>query len=127
MKVKDSDLIKTWMLEAGTEKPSENLKNEVLKQIEKSPLAHQPIISPYFWKIMGFFMVGAILYFQFDSNKLAPTSSWLHSLYFGYKVDFNLDFFAGSSPSITYALIIFSLYLCLSPTLIQWWEKRLVS
>ena len=127
MKVKDSDLIKTWMLEAGTDKPSENLKNEVLKQIEKSPLGYQPMISSYFWKIMGWFILGVIMYFQLESNEPLPTSSWFHSFYSGYKVDLNFNFLAGSSPSITYALIIFSMYLCLSPTLIQWWKKRLVS
>jgi hypothetical protein len=126
MKNKETDLIQTWMREAGLEQPSTNLKYQILKKIERNPMEYQPVIPPIFWKIMGFVVSGVLLYALFIPSEEGGTSSWWQHYHPLYKVDIDFNLYY-TSPHLTYALLIFSLYVYLFPILLRWWNNKLVS
>ncbi len=124
MKIKESDLIQTWMREAGLEQPSTNLKNQILKKIESNPIDYQPVISPIFWKIMGWSLSVILFSILFFSTEEGSTSSWWQHYYSLYRLEIDFKY---TSPHLTYAVLIFSLYVYLFPVLMRWWNNRLAS
>lgn len=124
MKIKESDLIQTWMREAGLEQPSTNLKNQILKKIESKSKDYQPVIPPIFWKIMGLSLSVILMYTLFFPTEEGSTSSWWQHYYSLYRLEIDFKY---TSPHLTYALLIFSLYVYLFPILMRWWNNRLAS
>lgn len=127
MKNKNADLIQTWMLEAGTDRPSKNLKYQILEKIENKSVGYRPVIPPLFWKITGIGLLGTFLYFLLTPSKAISPSSWLMKYSHFFKIDFNFILINNTSPLWAYALLIFSIYVYLFPIVIRWWNNRLAS
>lgn len=124
MKIKESDLIQTWMREGGLEQPSTHLKYQILKKIESNPMDYRPVIAPIFWKIIGMSLSVIFLYMLFFPAKEVASSSWWQHYYSLFKVEIDFKY---TSPHLTYAVLIFSLYVYLFPMLMRWWNNRLAS
>ncbi|PWH82855.1 hypothetical protein DIS18_11545 [Algibacter marinivivus] len=112
------------------ERPSFNFTDTVMSQVnalEKSTVTvYKPLISKKSWVLIGFGVLGLVLYIFFFGSD-TETTSWMQSIDLNVLQNINMDIMPSLSLSktFTYAIMLLGLMICIQiPLLKNHFNKR---